>query len=143
VLTTLRRRAQRDPALPAQEIDLYLSDVQDHLASMAQDLVHFEDSLSRAQSNCLVNIQIQSAEFSNRTNNALSKLTVLGTVLVPLNVITGVWGMNVRVPGQEVDSLFWFTAITSAMACVAFCSFLWARRYLRGETTSSTNSKGH
>lgn len=39
----------------------------------------------------------------------LSKLTALGTVIVPMNVITGLWGMNVHVPGQDVeDNLYWF-----------------------------------
>jgi magnesium transporter len=29
-------------------------------------------------------------------------------VLVPLNLVTGLWGMNVNVPGQDVDGLQWF-----------------------------------
>lgn len=34
-------------------------------------------------------------------NDVLSKLTALGSVLIPMNLVTGLWGMNVLVPGQE------------------------------------------
>lgn len=38
----------------------------------------------------------------------LGKLTVLGTIVLPMNIICGMWGMNVKVPGQDVDNLYWF-----------------------------------
>jgi hypothetical protein len=28
----------------------------------------------------------------------------LGTVLIPMNLVTGLWGMNVHVPGQDIES---------------------------------------
>lgn len=34
-------------------------------------------------------------------NDVLSKLTALGSVVVPMNLVTGLWGMNVLVPGQN------------------------------------------
>lgn len=40
--------------------------------------------------------------------DVLGKLTVLGTIVLPMNIICGMWGMNVKVPGQDVDSLYWF-----------------------------------
>ena len=66
-------------------------------------------------------------EANNQINNVLSKLTALGTVLIPMNLVTGtyfyllfflyrnvayfylgLWGMNVHVPGQEATvSLFY------------------------------------
>ena len=50
------------------------------------------------------------------------KLTVIGSILVPLNVVTGLWGMNVKVPGQssgsEEESLLWFFGITFGMIVV-------------------------
>ncbi len=47
-------------------------------------------------------------ERQEQTADVLGKLTVLGTIVLPLNIICGMWGMNVKVPGQEVDSLTWF-----------------------------------
>lgn len=47
-------------------------------------------------------------ERQEQTSDILGKLTVLGTIVLPMNIICGMWGMNVKVPGQEVDNLYWF-----------------------------------
>lgn len=39
-------------------------------------------------------------ERAEKTNDVLGKLTVLGTIVLPMNVVTGLWGCNVLVPGQ-------------------------------------------
>ncbi|KAG5649280.1 hypothetical protein H0H81_004859 [Sphagnurus paluster] len=41
-------------------------------------------------------------DANNQINNVLSKLTALGTVLIPMNLVTGIWGMNVHVPGEGI-----------------------------------------
>jgi len=73
---------------------------QDHLITMTQNLNHYEKILSRSHSNYLAQISIEMTDANNQINDVLSKLTALGTVLVPMNLITGLWGMNVHVPGQ-------------------------------------------
>jgi magnesium transporter len=52
-------------------------------------------------------------ERQEQTADVLGKLTVLGTIVLPLNIICGMWGMNVKVPGQDVDSLTWFYSSTN------------------------------
>ena len=47
-------------------------------------------------------------ERQEQTADVLGKLTVLGTIVLPMNIITGMWGMNVKVPGQDIDNLYWF-----------------------------------
>lgn len=47
-------------------------------------------------------------ERQEQTADVLGKLTVLGTIVLPMNIVTGMWGMNVLVPGQDVDNLNWF-----------------------------------
>jgi magnesium transporter len=47
-------------------------------------------------------------ERQEHTADVLGKLTVLGTIVLPMNIICGMWGMNVKVPGQEIDNLNWF-----------------------------------
>ena len=64
--------------------------------------------LSRAHSNYLAQINIRMNERQEQTADVLGKLTVLGTIVLPMNIITGMWGMNVLVPGQDVDNLNWF-----------------------------------
>lgn len=47
-------------------------------------------------------------ERQEQTADVLGKLTVLGTIVLPMNIICGMWGMNVKVPGQDIESLSWF-----------------------------------
>ena len=47
-------------------------------------------------------------ERQEQTADVLGRLTVLGTIVLPMNIITGLWGMNVLVPGQDIDNLNWF-----------------------------------
>ncbi|XP_006456749.1 hypothetical protein AGABI2DRAFT_188581 [Agaricus bisporus var. bisporus H97] len=86
---------------PTSDIGLYLSDIQDHLITMTQNLNHYEKILSRSHSNYLAQISIEMTDANNQINDVLSKLTALGTVLVPMNLVTGLWGMNVHVPGED------------------------------------------
>ncbi|KAF8559449.1 cora-domain-containing protein [Imleria badia] len=105
---------------PTSDIGLYLSDIQDHLITMTQNLNHYEKILSRSHSNYLAQISIEMTDANNQINDVLSKLTALGTVLVPMNLITGLWGMNVHVPGQDIaEGYAWFSSIVAALAAFA------------------------
>ncbi|KAI9000696.1 cora-domain-containing protein [Trametes punicea] len=104
---------------PTSDIGLYLSDIQDHLITMTQNLNHYEKILSRSHSNYLAQISIEMTDANNQINDVLSKLTALGTVLIPMNLITGLWGMNVHVPGQDVQNLRWFGSIVGVLAAFA------------------------
>ncbi|KII95294.1 hypothetical protein PLICRDRAFT_169961 [Plicaturopsis crispa FD-325 SS-3] len=104
---------------PTSDIGLYLSDIQDHLITMTQNLNHYEKILSRSHSNYLAQISIEMTDANNQINDVLSKLTALGTVLIPMNLVTGLWGMNVHVPGQDVDGYAWFVSIIACLAAFA------------------------
>nr|XP_018261675.1 magnesium transporter [Kwoniella dejecticola CBS 10117]OBR83833.1 magnesium transporter [Kwoniella dejecticola CBS 10117] len=104
---------------PKSDIGLYLSDIQDHLITMTQNLNHYEKILSRSHSNYLAQISIEMTDANNQINDVLSKLTALGTVLIPMNLVTGLWGMNVHVPGEGVEGLKWFGGILGCLAAFA------------------------
>lgn len=115
---------------PKSDIGMYLSDIQDHLITMTQNLNHYEMILSRSHSNYLAQIIIEMTDANNQINDVLTKLTALGTVIVPMNVITGLWGMNVQVPGQDVENLNWFGGICAVIVVVAVAGYIVTVRYL-------------
>lgn len=96
---------------PRNEIGLYLGDIQDHIVTMVQSLNHYEKLLARSHSNYLAQINIDMTKTNNDMNDVLSRITVLGTIVLPMNIVTGLWGMNVPVPGQETTGLAWFLSI--------------------------------
>lgn len=112
---------------PRSEIGLYLGDIQDHVMTMVQSLNHYEKVLARSHSNYLAQINIDMTKVNNDMNDILGKITILGTILLPLNIITGLWGMNCLVPGEDIESLTWFYSIIGTMAAFSIGSFLYAK----------------
>ncbi|MCJ1355630.1 MAG: CorA metal ion transporter [Icmadophila ericetorum] len=113
---------------PRSEIGLYLGDIQDHILTMTSNLSHYETLLSRAHSNYLAQINIRMNERQEQTADVLGKLTVLGTIVLPMNIVTGMWGMNVMVPGQGVNNLWWFWSISGFLLVFGVSCFFIAKR---------------
>lgn len=103
--------------------------VLDHIISMLLSLNHYEKISSRSHSNYLAQISIEMTQTNNEINDVLSKLTALGSVLVPMNLVTGLWGMNVQVPGQYQEDLTWFGAIITTILAFCIISTLMMRYY--------------
>ncbi|CAN8099336.1 unnamed protein product [Discula destructiva] len=117
---------------PRSDIGIYLGDIQDHIVTMTGNLSHYEMILARSHQNYLAQINIRMNERAEQTNDVLGKLTVLGTIVLPMNIITGLWGMNVWVPGQEYEgSLTWFWCITGGLIFFGLACFLIAKRIYR------------
>lgn len=71
-------------------------------------------------------------ERAEQTNDVLGKLTVLGTIVLPMNIITGMWGMNVTVPGQfDEGNMWWFWGITAGLVAFGVACFFAARLLYR------------
>ena len=113
---------------PRSEIGMYLGDIQDHIITMVSSLNHYEKLLSRSHSNYLAQINIDMTKVNNDMNDVLGKITILGTVVLPMNIITGLWGMNVLVPGQTADSLTWFISIASFMFIAAYFAYMYTKK---------------
>ncbi|PQE29296.1 family metal ion transporter protein [Rutstroemia sp. NJR-2017a BBW] len=113
---------------PRSEIGLYLGDIQDHIVTMTGNLSHYEKILARSHGNYLAQINIRMNERQEQTADVLGKLTVLGTIVLPMNIITGLWGMNVWVPGQEYEGdLTWFWCITAGLLAFGLACFYIAK----------------
>jgi len=130
---------------PRSEIGLYLGDIQDHIVTMTGNLSHYEKYgslfvliqkysnmfnriLARSHGNYLAQINIKMNERQEQTADVLGKLTVLGTIVLPMNIITGLWGMNVWVPGQAYEGdLTWFWCLTGGLLVFGLACYLIAK----------------
>ncbi|KAL1844043.1 hypothetical protein VTJ49DRAFT_5794 [Mycothermus thermophilus] len=110
---------------PRMDIGLYLGDIQDHVVTMMNNLGHYDKMLSRAHSNYLAQISIDGIAQGTNTNRVLSKITLLASIIVPLNVVTGLFGMNVSVPWQDAGTLApFFGILGSLLAFCLICAYL-------------------
>jgi len=124
-----KRCNEQHKVAPRSEIGLYLGDIQDHIVTMTGNLSHYESLLSRAHGNYVAQINIRMNERAEQNADVLGKLTVLGTIVLPMNIITGMWGMNVWVPGQEIEGdLTWFFSITAGLLAFGLICYFIARK---------------
>jgi magnesium transporter len=87
---------QRDPnTIVDQEHQLYVRDTYDHVARLLDSVETQRDLLNNT-------LDIYLTSVSNRTNEVMKVLTVLGTIALPAIAISGIYGMNLKgLPFEE------------------------------------------
>lgn len=110
------------------EVVSYLSDIQDHVLTMVSNLAHSEQRLSRSQDKYLSQLSFDSTRMRNQIVATLSRLTVIASCIVPMQVITGLFGMNVMVPGKNSEGLGWWFGILGVILAIIGLSLAVARR---------------
>jgi magnesium transporter len=106
------RLARRDFADVSTEMSFRFRDVYDHLQRIADDVMIFQDRITGMLDAHLSNV-------SNRLNEVMKVLTIVSTVLMPLTLLTSVYGMNVplpQFPGGERLQFWWLFGIMLAIA---------------------------
>ncbi|KAI9245260.1 hypothetical protein BY458DRAFT_447396 [Sporodiniella umbellata] len=106
---------EADEVKAHHEVTLYLGDIQDHIITMLQNVNHYDLTLGRAHRNYLGQITIELSQAGNTTNEVINRLTFFGSIIIPLNLIGSLFGMNVHVPGQGESDLVWFYWIVLGM----------------------------
>ncbi|MDJ0973713.1 MAG: magnesium/cobalt transporter CorA [Planctomycetota bacterium] len=105
-------RSQRDvcaslcrlthPAL-SDEVMPYLRDVYDHILRVFELIESAREGLA-------VTRDAHLAIVNNRLSEIMRTLTIIATVMMPLSLIAGIYGMNFEIlPGQKSPAGFWIT----------------------------------
>jgi len=98
------------------ECSLHFKDIYDHLFMISELLESYRDSISGAMEAYL-------SVISNRLNEVMKVLTIIATIMMPLTLITGIYGMNfVYIP--LLQSPYGFFVTTGVMSIVAI-GMLW------------------
>jgi magnesium transporter len=74
--------------------------------------------------------QSNESVLAHRQADVLRLLTVISTIMLPLFVITGVFGMNVLFPGEGTREAFWIIAGVMIAAVVGMIGFFRYKRWL-------------
>ena len=111
----------------------YLEDIFDHAFTMKQDLAQYDTSLTRSHSNYLAQISIEINLVSNKSNDLAAKITTIASIFLPMQVITGIWGMNIYVPGMFDGqvSYAWFAGICGSMLLLSVIGVFGLSKYFK------------
>jgi len=115
------RLARREFADISVDMSFRFRDVHDQLVRIADDAVILHDRTSAILEAHLSNI-------NNRLNEVMKLLTVLTTIVLPLTLLSGVWGMNIvlpRFPGTDAMQFWW---LFGAMAALVVTMLVFFRR---------------
>jgi Mg2+ and Co2+ transporter CorA len=97
-------------------------------------LEHIERVLAhvrRLESSSETAVQIHFSEQSNRTNAIMRTLTTLTAIFLPLNLITGFFGMNFEgLPLIHSATGFWLIAAMLVALGIGMSLYFWRKRYL-------------
>ena len=76
-------------------------------------------------------VQMHFSVQGRRTNDIMRTLTVLTAIFLPLNLITGFFGMNFdALPLIHKDSGVWIAAGFMAFVALGLVVLFWRKRYL-------------
>lgn len=117
--------------LLTESIQFYLRDVLDHALQMYQQLQHQGESLERCRNTYAMHLSLELADSSNRLSLVMKRLAAATFLIMPLNLIASIWGMNVGVPGGihmpgTVSSSFYI--ILAGMAIALLPTIFLAKR---------------
>ncbi|KAJ6190486.1 hypothetical protein N7519_000507 [Penicillium mononematosum] len=113
------------------EVTLYLSDIQDHVLTMMANLANAEQMLSRSQSKYLSQLSFDSTRMRNTIVGTLARLTGIGAVIVMMQVITGLFSMNISIPGLGVAGLSCWFGILGLILGLILLFLVVAKRIMR------------
>jgi len=103
---------RREQGLLGDDLDPYFRDIYDHLVRTLDLIETYRDLLTGS-------LDIYLSAVANRTNEVVKVLTVYGTVALPLIVITGFFGMNLKLPWMNDPHGAWYAtglmALSSAL----------------------------
>ncbi len=99
-------------------------DVLEHIERVVHHVRRLEQSVETA-------VQMHFSVQGSRTNDIMRTLTALTAIFLPLNFITGFFGMNFEfLPLIHSAKAFWGTLLAMITIAIATVLFFWRKRYL-------------
>jgi magnesium transporter len=110
--------------LISTEKERYIRDVYDHIVQIIDTIETFRDIVSGM-------LDIYLSSISNKMNEVMKVLTIIATILIPMTVVSGIYGMNF----QNIPELSWPLGYPMAlmlmfMIAVIMVTYFWRKGWL-------------
>src|SRR3954468_16304729 len=106
-----------------EDLDVYFDDINDaneRIWDMLENFKEVSEALEATNESAL----------SHRLNDVLRVLTAMSVIFLPLTLISGIWGMNVHVPGHGNIHAFWAILGLMLVVLVGMVAFFRRRGWL-------------
>src|SRR5262249_38445333 len=119
-LRLLERQVER--FLP-EELELYFDDLIDAAERIWDQLDNYKEVVEALEDS-------NESVIAHRQNDVLRVLTVFASIVLPLTLITGIFGMNVNFPGFDTAWAFWVIFVTMIVTLAGLLGFFRYKRWL-------------
>ncbi|ABF41225.1 magnesium and cobalt transport protein CorA [Candidatus Koribacter versatilis Ellin345] len=113
---------RREKGLLGDDLDPYFRDIYDHIIRTVDMVETYRDLLSGA-------LDIYLSAVANRTNEVMKVLTIWGTIALPLVIITGFFGMNLKLPWQNDPHGTWYAVALMAISTVGILIYFKMKKW--------------
>jgi magnesium transporter len=121
VISTLERKTAE---YTTEDMEAYWGDIVDHVDKIWDNLDECKEIIEGLE-------DTNDSLYSHRTNEVIRILTIMATIMMPLTVVVGVYGMNVRLPGGGQPGNFLSFAIIMMIMVGVIASMLYFFRRRR------------
>ena len=122
VLRDLEKVKQRYLA-PDMDLEIYFDDIVDAHERIWDILENYKEVVEALE-------DTNESVISHRVNDILRVLTSISVIVLPLTLLASIWGMNVRVPGEQNMTAFWVIAGVMVVLLVGMVAFFRKRGWL-------------
>jgi magnesium transporter len=121
--STLRVLERRVEGFLPEELELYFDDIVDAAERIWDLLDNYKEVVEGLEST-------NESVISHRQNDVLRLLTVISVTILPLTLLTGLFGMNVDFPGEGTAGAFWAVLAAIVATAIATLGFFRWKRWL-------------
>jgi magnesium transporter len=121
--TTLRVLERRVDRFLPEELELYFDDLNDAAERIWDQLDNYKEVVEGLEST-------NESVIAHRQGDILRVLTLISTVMLPMFVITGIFGMNVLFPGEGTPWMFWVIVATLVGSVSVMVGYFRYKRWL-------------
>jgi magnesium transporter len=121
--TTLRLLERARTRYLSEDLEVYFDDIVDSAERIWDQLDNYKEVVDGLEST-------NESVISHRQNDVLRVLTIFSVVLLPLTLISGIFGMNVEFPGFDTHAAFWVIVALMVVVIVGMVGFFRHKRWL-------------
>jgi magnesium transporter len=121
--STLRVLERRVARFLPEELELYFDDINDAVERIWDQLDNYKEVVEALEST-------NESVISHRQNDVLRLLTIISVTMLPLTLLTGIFGMNVVYPGEATKTAFWIILAALVVTLGGMLGFFRLKRWL-------------
>jgi magnesium transporter len=121
--STLRLLERHVDSFLPEELELYFDDIVDAAERIWDLLDNYKEVVEALE-------DTNESVISHRQNDVLRLLTIFSVTMLPLTVLTGLFGMNVAFPGEGTHAAFWIILGLLVATLVSMVGFFRYKRWI-------------